>query len=74
MCLAEGEGRNAVYLATLGHQVTAVDQAEVGLAKARRLADTQELEITTVVADLTTYDIAVGAWAGIIATFAHLPP
>ena len=74
LCLAEGEGRNAVYLATLGHQVTAVDQSEVGLAKARRLAETQGVEITTVVADLTTYDIAVGAWTGIIATFAHLPP
>jgi SAM-dependent methyltransferase len=74
LCLAEGEGRNAVYLATLGHSVTAVDQSEVGLAKARRLADTRGVEITTVTADLSNYDIAVGAWAGIIATFAHLPP
>jgi hypothetical protein len=74
LCLAEGEGRNAVYLATLGHRVTAVDQSEVGLAKARRLADTHGVEITTVTADLGGYDIAVGAWAGIIATFAHLPP
>jgi hypothetical protein len=32
LCLAEGEGRNAVHLATLGHRVTAVDQSEVGLA------------------------------------------
>src|SRR5664279_2334246 len=38
LCLAEGEGRNAVHLATLGHRVTAVDQSEAGLAKARRLA------------------------------------
>jgi len=74
LCLAEGEGRNAVYLATLGHRVTAVDQSEVGLAKARRLADVRGVEITTVTADLSNYDIAAGAWAGIIATFAHLPP
>jgi SAM-dependent methyltransferase len=74
LCLAEGEGRNAVHLATLGHRVTAVDQSEVGLAKARRLAGTRGVEIETVVADLANYSIATGAWAGIIATFAHLPP
>ena len=74
LCLAEGEGRNAVYLATLGHRVTAVDQSEVGLAKACRLADAHGVIITTVAADLSDYVIEVGAWAGIIAIFAHLPP
>jgi SAM-dependent methyltransferase len=74
LCLAEGEGRNAIHLATLGHHVTAVDQSEVGLAKARRLAGTRGVEIETVLADLANYSIAAGAWAGIVATFAHLPP
>jgi SAM-dependent methyltransferase len=74
LCLAEGEGRNAVHLATLAHRVTAVDQSDVGLAKARRLAKGRGVEIETVVADLANYSIAAGAWAGIVATFAHLPP
>jgi SAM-dependent methyltransferase len=74
LCLAEGEGRNAVHLATLGHRVTAVDQSEVGLAKARRLAQTRGVAIETVVADLAHYSIAPGAWAGIVMIFAHLPP
>jgi SAM-dependent methyltransferase len=74
LCLAEGEGRNAVHLATLGHRVTAVDQSEVGLAKARRLAGARGVEIETVLADLANYSIATGAWTGIVATFAHLPP
>jgi SAM-dependent methyltransferase len=74
LCLAEGEGRNAVHLATLGHRVTAVDQSEVGLAKARRLAGARGVEIETMLADLANYSIAAGAWAGIVATFAHLPP
>jgi SAM-dependent methyltransferase len=74
LCLAEGEGRNAVYLATLGHRVTAVDQSEVGLAKARRLAKTRGVEMETRVTDIANYAIAASAWAGIIATFAHLPP
>ena len=74
LCLAEGEGRNAACLATLGHPVTTVDQAEIGLAKARRLASMRGVEIRTVIADLSDYCIVPGTWAGIVATFAHLPP
>ena len=74
LCLAEGEGRNAAFLATQGHPVTAVDQSEVGLAKARKLAALRGAKITTVTADLQEYWIAPGAWSGIVATFAHLPP
>jgi SAM-dependent methyltransferase len=74
LCLAEGEGRNAVHLATLGHRVTAVDQSEAGLAKARRLAAARGVEVKTVVADLEDFAIESGIWAGIVAVFAHLPP
>lgn len=74
LCLAEGEGRNAVWLAARGHAVTAVDQAEVALAKARRLAAKRGVGIATVAADLAAYAIAPGAWAGIVATWLHLPP
>lgn len=74
LCLAEGEGRNAVHLATLGHQVTAVDQSEAGLAKARRLAAARGVEIETVLADQGNFTIKPGVWSGIVATFAHLPP
>ena len=74
LCLAEGEGRNAVHLARLGHAVTAVDQSAIGLAKAARLAAARSVPLTTVVADLAHYTIAPAAWAGIVVTFAHLPP
>lgn len=74
LCLAEGEGRNAVYLATLGHRVTAVDQSEVGMAKARRLAASRGVAIETVVADLENFSITRDSWAGVVATFAHFPP
>lgn len=73
LCLAEGEGRNAAFLAGRGHAVTAVDQSAAGLAKARRLAAERGVAITTVVADLSEFPIPRGAWAGVIATFAHLP-
>jgi SAM-dependent methyltransferase len=74
LCLAEGEGRNAVHLATLGHRVTAVDQSEAGLAKAWRLAVARNVEIETVIANLENFTIEPGVWSGIVATFAHLPP
>jgi len=35
LCLADGEGRNGVHLAALGHAVTSVDLSAAGLAKAR---------------------------------------
>ncbi len=74
LCLAEGECRNAVHLATSGHRVTAVDQSEIGLAKGRRLAAARGIEIETVLANLENYSIQPDSWAGIVATFAHLPP
>lgn len=74
LCLAEGEGRNAVYLAGRGHAVTAMDQSPVGLAKARRLAQSRGVEIATATADLADFPIEPGAWSGIVATFVHLPP
>ncbi len=39
LSLAEGEGRNAVFLAKQGYSVTAVDASIVGLNKARKLAE-----------------------------------
>jgi SAM-dependent methyltransferase len=73
LSVGEGEGRNAAYLAGLGHRVVAVDQSEIGLAKARRLAADRGLTIETVRADLSGYPIEPGAWAGIVSIFCHLP-
>jgi SAM-dependent methyltransferase len=74
LCLAEGEGRNAVYLATLGYEVTAVDTSTVGLAKAEVLAHELGTSIETVTADLTDYEIEPTAWQAIVSIFCHLPP
>jgi SAM-dependent methyltransferase len=74
LCLAEGEGRNAVWLATRGHPVTAMDASAVGLRKARRLAAAHGVEITTHHGDLAHFAIAPGAWSGIVSIFAHVPP
>lgn len=73
LSLGEGEGRNAVYLAALGFDVTAVDCSAVGLAKARRLARERGVSLTTITADLNDYPIALAAWDVIINFFCHMP-
>ena len=73
LCLAEGEGRNAVWLAQQGHRVTGVDTAAVGLAKAHALAAERGVTIETVVADLATFDPGTDAWDAIVSIFAHVP-
>jgi SAM-dependent methyltransferase len=73
LCLGEGEGRNAVYLASLGYEVVAVDQSEVGLAKAHKLAAQQGVHIQSIVADLAEFIIEPKSWQGIVSIFCHLP-
>jgi len=53
--LACGEGRNAVWLAQQGWTVTGVDFSDVGIDKARRLASDNDVDVTWVVADATTW-------------------
>lgn len=74
LCLGEGEGRNAVYLASLGYEVTAMDYSRVGLEKTRALARERGVEVDTVCADLEDYDVGLGAWSGIVAIFLQIPP
>ncbi len=73
LSLAEGEGRNAVYLASLGYDVTGVDGSAVGLRKAQELAAGRGVAITTIRADLSTFEIEEGDWDGIVACYCHLP-
>lgn len=74
LCLADGEGRNGVHLAHMGHRVTSVDITEAGMAKAARLAAERGVELTTVVADLASFDLGENRWDLIVSIFAHTPP
>ncbi len=73
LSLAEGEGRNAVFLAEKGFSVTAVDSSAVGLRKAKHLAGQRNVTIETVVHDLYTYQIPEASWDGIVSIFCHIP-
>jgi 2-polyprenyl-3-methyl-5-hydroxy-6-metoxy-1,4-benzoquinol methylase len=71
LSLAEGEGRNAVYLAKMGFEVTAVDFSEVGLQKARALAHQHGVQIQCVCADLADFDMNSGRWDLVISIFSQ---
>lgn len=74
LCLADGEGRNGVFLAQAGHRVTSVDLTENGLAKARRLADQRGVTLETVTADLAHWDLGRSQWDLVVSIFFHAPP
>jgi len=73
LSLAEGEGRNAVFLASLGLDVLGVDGSEVGLAKAHKLAESRGVSIRTEVADLATYAPPANSYGSVVSISAHLP-
>ncbi len=73
LCLADGEGRNGVYLAELGHDVLSVDLSSVGLRKAEALAQDRGVQIATHLADLAEWPIEAESWDGIVSIFCHLP-
>jgi len=74
LLLAEGEGRNAVFMAKQGWEATGVDSSSVGLAKAQTLAQERGVKIETEVADLETYDLGASKWDCIVGIFCHMPP
>lgn len=52
LCVADGEGRNSVWLAEQGLEVTAVEISSFAVEKARRLAAGRGVEISFLLADM----------------------
>ena len=74
LCLGEGEGRNAVFLAQRGLEVTAIDLSPKALEKAQQLATERGVRITTQEADLADFDLGTAKWGAIASIWCHLPP
>jgi SAM-dependent methyltransferase len=71
--LACGEGRNAVWLARLGWDVTGVDFSEVAIAKAREQASAAGVDVEWLVADLLGYEPPARAFELVIVFYLHVP-
>ena len=70
---AEGEGRNAVFAATLGWKVSAFDISIEGKNKAVRLAETNHVTIDYQVGELQTLGFKVDQFDVIALIYAHFP-
>ena len=73
LCLAEGEGRNSVFLARSGYDVTGVDFSDAAITNARNLANQNKVQVEYIQADLGHFDIGEAKWDGIVSIFCHLP-
>jgi len=69
LAVADGEGRNGVWLARQGLQVHAVDFSPVAVEKARRLAAHHGVKTTVDCADLTTWDWGPPRFDVVVAIF-----
>jgi SAM-dependent methyltransferase len=72
--LACGEGQNAIWLASLGWDVTGVDFSEVAIAKARARAERDGVDVDFICADLETYEPARDAFELVIVLYLHIQP
>ncbi|MTH15431.1 class I SAM-dependent methyltransferase [Flavobacterium sp. LC2016-01] len=70
---AEGEGRNAIFSAKLGWNVSAFDISEEGRNKALKLADVNDVSIDYQVGELETLDFEEGQFDAIALIYAHFP-
>ena len=68
-----GDGRNAVYLAQQGWDVTGFDPAARAMVKAQQLADRTGLKLKTVVAKMEDFDFGVAQWDLILFSWVPLP-
>jgi cyclopropane fatty-acyl-phospholipid synthase-like methyltransferase len=73
LAIAEGEGRNAVFLAEQGMKVTAWDYAESGLSKTKKLADSRGVTVSTELVDLNDVNWEKDKWNQLVCIFGHFP-
>jgi len=73
LAVGDGEGRNAVWLAARGFEVTLVDISPVGLDKAQHLARKHGCRIETIAADLTHWDWPTDRFDLAVEIFVHVP-
>ena len=71
LCLGEGEGRNAIFFAKNGFEVSAIDASDLGLEKLQNRAVEEKLDIKTVCMDLNFWK-AEEKYDVIMASYLHL--
>lgn len=71
LCVADGEGRNGVFLAKNGFEVTSIDFSQEALNKAQKFAVENSININTICSDLLKYDFGKDQYSAIVSIFSH---
>jgi len=75
LCVADGEGRNSVFLAEQGLDVTAFDFAPNAVRKAKRLAASREVNVDHRLGDIYAWNWPAQTYGAVVAVFIQfLPP
>jgi SAM-dependent methyltransferase len=69
----DGEGRNGVWLARRGYEVTSVDMSSVGCEKARALAASAQVSLDVVCADVLFWTWPTNFYDAVALIFLHVP-
>jgi cyclopropane fatty-acyl-phospholipid synthase-like methyltransferase len=69
LAIADGEGRNGVWLAEQGHQVRTFDFIEAAVQKARKLAQQRQVKLDAVCCDWRDFDWAPNAYDNVVGIF-----
>lgn len=72
LCVGEGEGRNAIFLAKRKFDVSAVDASDVGLNKLEKKAKDEKLSVTIYCEDLNDFN-SNEKYDVIVASYFHIP-
>jgi 2-polyprenyl-3-methyl-5-hydroxy-6-metoxy-1,4-benzoquinol methylase len=73
LAVADGQGRNGVWLAQRGLKVTSVDISPLALEHTHQLAGERGVELGAVCADLTEWQAPEAGFDVIVEVFAHFP-
>jgi SAM-dependent methyltransferase len=74
LCVADGEGRNSVWLAEHRFRVTAFDFAPNAVAKAKRLAQRRSVSVSHELGDAYTWPWTTRRYDGLVAVFIQFLP
>lgn len=73
LCVGEGEGRNAIFLAKKGFEVAAIDASNIALDKLNTFAKEEGVKVDTRCIDLNKWTPSK-KYGAVVASYLHLPP
>jgi len=71
LCVADGEGRNSVWLAKQGYSVDSIDFSSKAIEKTLELAEENSVIVNSICANVLNYDFGENRYDGIVSIFAH---